>query len=138
MGATAGRAVGVRRRETAARVRRLVSRQADADKAAAGGEARQDKAVRAVRRWLQAGEAARRRARAADERAGAALVRLAANDAGLSAAAAAVGLSRATARRLVAAASSTGQQTNAAGSGTGSDPELDPATSSRADVGVVS
>lgn len=136
MGVTAGRAVDARRREAATRAIRLVSRQAQVDEVAAGGAARRKRAVREVRRWLRAGEAARRRARTADERAGAALVRLAASDAGLSAAAATVGLSRATARRLVAAASSTGQQTGAAGSGNASDPELHPVTSSWAEGGV--
>jgi hypothetical protein len=136
MGVTAGRAVGARRREAATRASRLVSRQAQVDEVAAGGAARRNRAVREVRRWLRSGEAALRRAQVADERAGAALVRLAAQGTGLGSAAAAAGLTRATARRLVAAASSTGQPTDTAGSGAASDPELRPVTSSRAEGGV--
>lgn len=109
MGVGAARSVRKRQQTTAARVARLVAGQMGTDAAGAEQSARRRSLKREVRRWIRAREAARERARAAEVRAGAALARLATGGLGLNVAASAVGLSRGTARRLVAAASSTGE-----------------------------
>lgn len=91
MGVGASRSVRKRPQTTAVRVARLVAGQMRTEATSAGQHERRRSLKREVRRWLRAREAARRRARAAEVRAGAALARLASEGAGLDGAAAIAG-----------------------------------------------